>query len=147
MEVSTSTEKIDHVRYALTNPYFPKIESRTSLFVVFVSCVYIYCDFACLIYTLLVGDRLLGALGYGKVFKSLILQVALYVGGLYICGKIGWESVMKMGQDTRELFFNETFLYYNPLLLITMMVWLCGVNLWVFSRTGVSNILSRTRSS
>ncbi|CAF2168453.1 unnamed protein product [Brassica rapa subsp. narinosa] len=30
-------------------------------------------------------------------------MVALYVGGLYICGKIGWESVMKMGQDTREL--------------------------------------------
>ncbi|KAH0886620.1 hypothetical protein HID58_062716 [Brassica napus] len=123
-----------------------------------------------------VVDRLLGALGYGKVygvanpfdwmelislqgktnffekrvsdyqkasslaalrFKSLILQVALYVGGLYICGKIGWESVMKMGQDTRELFFYETFLYYNPLLLITMMVWLWDVNLWVFSRTGV----------
>ncbi|CAG7880459.1 hypothetical protein BRARA_C01646 [Brassica rapa] len=65
------------------------------------------------------------------------LKVALYVGGLYVCGKIGWESVMKMGQDTRELFFYETFLYYNPLLLITMMVWLWGVNLWVFSRTGV----------
>ncbi|WZZ54965.1 hypothetical protein YC2023_055072 [Brassica napus] len=44
---------------------------------------------------------------------------------------------MKMGQDTRELFFYETFLYYNPLLLITMMVWLWDVNLWVFSRTGV----------
>ncbi|KAG2332806.1 hypothetical protein Bca52824_003986 [Brassica carinata] len=65
------------------------------------------------------------------------LKVALYVGGLYVCGKIGWESVMKMGLDTRELFFYETFLYYNPLLLITMMVWLWGVNLWVFSRTGV----------
>ncbi|CAF1900638.1 unnamed protein product [Brassica napus] len=76
-----------------------------------------------------VVDRLLGALGVRE-------GVALYVGGLYICGKVGWESVMKMGQDTRELFFYETFLYYNPL-LITMMVWLWGVNLWVFSRTGV----------
>ncbi|KAL0682548.1 hypothetical protein Bca4012_049395 [Brassica carinata] len=101
-----------------------------------------------------VVDRLLGALGYGKVYgvanpfdwmELISLQgktnffekrVALYVGGLYICGKVGWESVMKMGQDTRELFFYETFLYYNPL-LITMMVWLWGVNLWVFSRTGV----------
>ncbi|KAL0824937.1 hypothetical protein Bca101_048614 [Brassica carinata] len=117
-----------------------------------------------------VVDRLLGALGYGKVYgvanpfdwmelislqgktnffekrvllpncEALLvlssLKVALYVGGLYICGKVGWESVMKMGQDTRELFFYETFLYYNPL-LITMMVWLWGVNLWVFSRTGV----------
>lgn len=69
---------------------------------------------------------------------------------------------MKMGEDTRELFFYETFLYYNPLLLIvsyfstlisesnslrvfpnvchffqTLMVWLWGVNLWVFSRSGV----------
>ncbi|VVB07404.1 unnamed protein product [Arabis nemorensis] len=65
------------------------------------------------------------------------LKVAIYIGGLYVCGKIGWESVMKMGIDTRELFFYETFLYYNPLLLITMMVWLWGVNLWVFSRSGV----------
>ncbi|XP_020885026.1 SPX and EXS domain-containing protein 3 [Arabidopsis lyrata subsp. lyrata] len=65
------------------------------------------------------------------------LKVALYIGGLYVCGKIGFESVMKMGVDTRELFFYETFLYYNPLLLITLMVWLWGVNLWVFSRSGV----------
>jgi hypothetical protein len=48
----------------------------------------------------------------------LILQVALYIGGLYVCGKVGLESVMKMGVETRELFFYETFLYYNPLLLI-----------------------------
>ncbi|XP_010414013.1 PREDICTED: uncharacterized protein LOC104700226 [Camelina sativa] len=65
------------------------------------------------------------------------LKVALYIGGLYVCGKIGWESVMKMGIESRELFFYETFLYYNPLLLITLMVWLWGVNLWVFSRSGV----------
>ncbi|CAA7049562.1 unnamed protein product [Microthlaspi erraticum] len=65
------------------------------------------------------------------------LKVALYIGGLYVCGKVGWESVMRMGIGTRELFFYETFLYYNPLLLITMMVWLWGVNLWVFARSGV----------
>ncbi|CAD5320133.1 unnamed protein product [Arabidopsis thaliana] len=65
------------------------------------------------------------------------LKVALYIGGLYVCGKVGLESVMKMGVETRELFFYETFLYYNPLLLITLMVWLWGVNLWVFSRSGV----------
>ncbi|CAN6999912.1 unnamed protein product [Brassica rapa subsp. trilocularis] len=62
-----------------------------------------------------VMDRLLGALGYGKgktnFFEKRVgdyqkASVALYVGGLYICGK-------------------------------TMMVWLWGVNLWVFSRTGV----------
>jgi len=32
--------------------------------------------------------------------------------------QVGLESVMKMGVETRELFFYETFLYYNPLLLI-----------------------------
>ncbi|KAG2292666.1 hypothetical protein Bca52824_039335 [Brassica carinata] len=42
-----------------------------------------------------------------------------------------------MGLDTQELFFHKNFLYYNPLVLITIMVWLCGVNLWVFSQTGV----------
>ncbi|CAF2114843.1 hypothetical protein YC2023_103751 [Brassica napus] len=126
---------ICHVRYALTNPYFPKIESRTSLFVVFVSCVYIYCDFACLIYTLLrmklteerVKSIVCDAVEIEREFVCDALPcalVALYVGGLYICGKIGWESVMKMGQDTRELFFNETFLYYNPLLLISAIFYL-----------------------
>uniref|UniRef100_M4D705 EXS domain-containing protein n=1 Tax=Brassica campestris TaxID=3711 RepID=M4D705_BRACM len=97
-----------------------------------------------------VVDRLLGALGYGKVYGVANpfdwMELILLQGktnffekrvGDYQKASIGWESVMKMGQDTRELFFYETFLYYNPLLLITMMVWLWGVNLWVFSRTGV----------
>ncbi|KAH9732924.1 EXS domain-containing protein [Citrus sinensis] len=50
------------------------------------------------------------------------------------CCKIGWESVLRMGVDLRDLFLYEAFLYYNPLLLVTMMVWLWGVNLWVFSQ-------------
>ncbi|KAF2539164.1 hypothetical protein F2Q70_00005690 [Brassica cretica] len=117
-----------------------------------------------------VADRLLGALGYEKVYgvanpfdwmefislqgksnffekrvgdyqKSSVMS-SVNGGGALLCMLvfifvIGWESVMKMGQDTRELFFYEIFLYYNPLLLITKMVWLWGVNLWVFSRTGV----------
>uniref|UniRef100_A0A0D3DVY0 Uncharacterized protein n=1 Tax=Brassica oleracea var. oleracea TaxID=109376 RepID=A0A0D3DVY0_BRAOL len=32
---------------------------------------------------------------------------------------IGWESVIKKGLDTQELFFHKNFLYYNPLVLIT----------------------------
>ncbi|KAF8402239.1 hypothetical protein HHK36_013191 [Tetracentron sinense] len=28
-------------------------------------------------------------------------------------------------------------LYYNPLLLVTMMVWFWGVNLWVFTQANV----------
>ncbi|KAL0351894.1 UNVERIFIED_CONTAM: SPX and EXS domain-containing protein 3 [Sesamum calycinum] len=51
--------------------------------------------------------------------------------------KIGWDSVMRMSADLRDLFLYEAFLYYNPLLLVTMMVWLWGINLWVFAQTNV----------
>ncbi|CAN6869741.1 unnamed protein product, partial [Brassica oleracea] len=53
------------------------------------------------------------------LLQSRKIRVALYVGGLYVCGKIGWESVIKMGLDTQELFFHKNFMYYNPLVLIT----------------------------
>ncbi|KAJ8449998.1 hypothetical protein Cgig2_029360 [Carnegiea gigantea] len=33
--------------------------------------------------------------------------------------KIGWDSVMKMNADLRDLFLYEAFLYYNPLLLVS----------------------------
>ncbi|KAK3040105.1 hypothetical protein RJ639_027831 [Escallonia herrerae] len=52
--------------------------------------------------------------------------------------KIGWNSVMRMSVDLRDLFLYEAFLYFNPLLLVTMMVWLWGVNLWVFSQANVN---------
>ncbi|KAF7844685.1 SPX and EXS domain-containing protein 1-like [Senna tora] len=51
--------------------------------------------------------------------------------------KIGWDSVMRMDVNLRNLFVYEAFLYYNPLLLVTMMVWLWGVNLWVFLQSNV----------
>ncbi|KAH7577838.1 hypothetical protein JRO89_XS01G0306000 [Xanthoceras sorbifolium] len=56
----------------------------------------------------------------------------------FSCCKIGWDSVMRMSVDLRDLFLYEAFLYYNPLLLVTMMVWLWGLNLWVFSQ-GIVN--------
>lgn len=45
---------------------------------------------------------------------------------------------MRMSVDLRDLFLYEAFLYFNPLLLVTMMVWLWGVNLWVFAQSTVS---------
>ncbi|KAJ0977568.1 hypothetical protein J5N97_013042 [Dioscorea zingiberensis] len=54
------------------------------------------------------------------------------------CCKIGWDSVMRMNGDLRDLFLYEAFLYYNPLLLVTMTVWLWGVNLWVFAQSTVN---------
>lgn len=32
--------------------------------------------------------------------------------------QIGWDSVMRMSADLRDLFLYEAFLYYNPLLLV-----------------------------
>ncbi|KAF1899802.1 hypothetical protein Lal_00019934 [Lupinus albus] len=52
--------------------------------------------------------------------------------------KIGWDSVMRMSADKRDLFLYEAFLYYNPLLLATLMVWLWGVNLWFFAHGSVN---------
>ncbi|XP_012086384.1 SPX and EXS domain-containing protein 1 isoform X1 [Jatropha curcas] len=65
-------------------------------------------------------------------------KVLLFCLWGFICCKIGWDSVMRMSVDLRDLFLYEAFLYYNPLLLVTMMVWLWGVNLWVFAQSTVS---------
>ncbi|XP_006854429.2 SPX and EXS domain-containing protein 1 [Amborella trichopoda] len=56
----------------------------------------------------------------------------------FICCKIGIDSVLRMNADLRDLFLYEAFLYYNPLLLVTMMVWLWGINLWVFAQSSVN---------
>ncbi|KAL4368287.1 hypothetical protein GQ457_05G000410 [Hibiscus cannabinus] len=65
-------------------------------------------------------------------------QVLLFLAWGFTCCKIGWDSVMRMNADLRDLFLYEAFLYYNPLLLVTMMVWLWGVCLWVFSQSTVN---------
>ncbi|XP_052207803.1 uncharacterized protein LOC127811710 [Diospyros lotus] len=65
-------------------------------------------------------------------------KVLLFFIWGFSCCKIGWDSVMRMSADLRDLFLYEVFLYYNPLLLVTMMVWLWGINLWVFALTNVN---------
>ncbi|GMI99048.1 hypothetical protein like AT5G35730 [Hibiscus trionum] len=65
-------------------------------------------------------------------------QVLLFLAWGFTCCKIGWDSVMRMNADLRDLFLYEAFLYFNPLLLVTMMVWLWGVCLWVFSQSTVN---------
>ncbi|KAA3462196.1 SPX and EXS domain-containing protein 1-like isoform X2 [Gossypium australe] len=67
-------------------------------------------------------------------------QVTLFLVWGFGCCKIGWDSVMRMNSDLRDLFLYEAFLYYNPLLLVTMMVWLWGVCLWVFSQSTISYV-------
>ncbi|KAK4342014.1 hypothetical protein RND71_037830 [Anisodus tanguticus] len=51
--------------------------------------------------------------------------------------KISWDSVMRMSVNLHDLFLYEAFLYYNPLLLVTIMVWFWGMNLWVFAQANV----------
>ncbi|GKV12996.1 hypothetical protein SLEP1_g24076 [Rubroshorea leprosula] len=65
-------------------------------------------------------------------------KVMLFFLWGFICCKIGWNSVMRMSADLRDLFLYEAFLYYNPLLLVTMIFWLWGVSLWVFSQGSVN---------
>ncbi|CAN6451587.1 unnamed protein product [Victoria cruziana] len=65
-------------------------------------------------------------------------KVLLFSLWSFICCKVSFDSVMRMSADLRDLFLYEVFLYYNPLLLVTMMVWLWGVNLWVFSQSSVN---------
>ncbi|TYG89678.1 hypothetical protein ES288_A12G119400v1 [Gossypium darwinii] len=67
-------------------------------------------------------------------------QVTLFLVWGFSCCKIGWDLVMRMNSDLRDLFLYEAFLYYNPLLLVTMMVWLWGVCLWVFSQSTISYV-------
>ncbi|KAL8542297.1 hypothetical protein ACS0TY_003238 [Phlomoides rotata] len=45
-------------------------------------------------------------------------KVLLFLIWGFSCCKIGWDSVMRMSADLRDLFLYEAFLYYNPLLLV-----------------------------
>ena len=38
--------------------------------------------------------------------------------GLFGFLQVGWDSVMRMSVNLRDLFLYEAFLYYNPLLLV-----------------------------
>ncbi|XP_026381586.1 SPX and EXS domain-containing protein 5-like [Papaver somniferum] len=64
-------------------------------------------------------------------------KVLLFLLWGIICCKFSWDSVMRMSADLRDLFLYEAFLYFNPLLLVTLMFWLWGVNLWVFAQSNV----------
>ncbi|KHN36554.1 SPX and EXS domain-containing protein 1 [Glycine soja] len=65
-------------------------------------------------------------------------KVLLFFIWGFICCKVGWDSVMRMSADKRDLFLYEAFLYFNPLLLAALMVWLWGINLWFFAQGGVN---------
>ncbi|RLN00614.1 SPX and EXS domain-containing protein 1 [Panicum miliaceum] len=70
--------------------------------------------------------------------RLVLFQAILFLLWGLCCCKIGWDSVMRMSADLRDLFLYEAFLYYNPLLLVALMIWLWGVNLWVFAQSSVN---------
>lgn len=57
---------------------------------------------------------------------------------ILICCKIAVDSVLKMDAELRNNLLYETFLYYNPLFLVVMMVWLWGLNVWVFTASRIN---------
>uniref|UniRef100_A0A803MV69 EXS domain-containing protein n=1 Tax=Chenopodium quinoa TaxID=63459 RepID=A0A803MV69_CHEQI len=76
-------------------------------------------------------------IGQRMLLLDMHLVLLFFIWG-FCCCKIGWHSVMRMSADLRDLFLYEAFLYYNPLLLVTLMVWFWGINLWVFSQANVN---------
>jgi hypothetical protein len=51
---------------------------------------------------------------------------------ILFCLKVAHESMVLMNVSTRDKFFLEVYLYYNPVFLMALMVWLWGVNVYVF---------------
>lgn len=60
-------------------------------------------------------------------------QGPLFVLWVLFCVKLVADSVLKMEVQLRNNLLYETFLYYNPLFLVAMMVLLWGINIWGFS--------------
>ncbi|MCO5602827.1 hypothetical protein L7F22_056966 [Adiantum nelumboides] len=57
---------------------------------------------------------------------------------IFLCCKTAGDSLFKIGLQTRNDLLYETFLYYNPLVLLAVMIWLWGINLRVFSASKIS---------
>ncbi|KAH8934333.1 hypothetical protein BDL97_18G077500 [Sphagnum fallax] len=51
---------------------------------------------------------------------------------ILFCLKVAHESMVLMNVSTRDKFFLEVYLYYNPVFLTALMVWLWGINIYVF---------------
>ncbi|CAI7750034.1 unnamed protein product [Closterium sp. NIES-53] len=66
------------------------------------------------------------------------IQWGLGLLWIVFCLKVMKDSVDRMDRSLQSLFFYEAFLYYNPLLMIALMVWLWGINLYGLAHSRVS---------
>ncbi|GJP49633.1 hypothetical protein CLOM_g8819 [Closterium sp. NIES-68] len=66
------------------------------------------------------------------------IQWGLGLLWIVLCLKVMKDSVDRMDRSLQSLFFYEAFLYYNPLLMIALMVWLWGINLYGLAHSRVS---------
>ncbi|KAH7422254.1 hypothetical protein KP509_12G000100 [Ceratopteris richardii] len=76
------------------------------------------------------GDLPLHMCDRGRRLRRKVLVVLLWIS---VCCKAAADSVMRTTAETRSHLLYETFLYYNPFLLVAGMLWLWGINLRVFS--------------
>eukprot|EP00250_Pteridium_aquilinum_P000929 c11113_g1_i1 orf=139-1203(+) len=66
------------------------------------------------------------------------LQGPLILLWILSCCKVAVDSVTSINAETRNNLLYETFLYYNPLFLLALMLWLWGINLWVFALSRIN---------
>ncbi|XP_024397473.1 uncharacterized protein [Physcomitrium patens] len=60
------------------------------------------------------------------------IQAISFAVWILICLKVAYESLVLMNVATLDKFLYEVYLYYNPVFLMSAMVWLWGVNVYVF---------------
>nr|XP_024384774.1 SPX and EXS domain-containing protein 5-like isoform X2 [Physcomitrium patens] len=60
------------------------------------------------------------------------MQAISFAVWILICLKVAYESLTLMNVTTLDKFLYEVYLYYNPVFLMSAMVWLWGVDVWVF---------------
>ncbi|KAL3699195.1 hypothetical protein R1sor_017217 [Riccia sorocarpa] len=66
------------------------------------------------------------------------LQSFILSTWIFLCFKTVQESFIRADEDVRTRFLGEVFLYYNPMFMVVFVLWLWGVNLWVFSNARIS---------
>eukprot|EP00850_Spirogloea_muscicola_P015471 SM000118S25614 [mRNA] locus=s118:412109:416562:- [translate_table: standard] len=65
-------------------------------------------------------------------------QWVLLLVWVVACVKMMKDAVDAMDVSVRSIFVYEAFLYYNPLFMVALMVWLWGFNLYGFAHSRVS---------
>ncbi|KAG6545709.1 hypothetical protein Mapa_012894 [Marchantia paleacea] len=66
------------------------------------------------------------------------LQSFLLSTWIFFCLKAIKEAIFLVDEDYRTRFLGEVFLYYNPMFMVALVLWLWGINLYVFAYSRIS---------